>query len=110
MVIDGKQRLLSLRSFGAIHEAEDHPALELTGLRIRKELNGKTYDDLQNDARLSNHFNAFENQPIRTIVIKNWQREEVLYVIFHRLNSETLPLSPQELRQALIPVLTIAKK
>ena len=103
LVIDGKQRLLSLRSFGVIGEAEDHPALELTGLRIRKELNGKTYADLQNDARLSNHLTAFENQPIRTIVIKNWQREEVLYLIFHRLNSETLPLSTQELRQALIP-------
>ena len=38
--------------------------------------------------------NAFDNQPIRTVVVKNWQKEDVLYLIFHRLNSETLPLSP----------------
>jgi len=36
-------------------------------------------------------------------VVKNWQKEDVLYLIFHRLNSESLPLSPQELRQALHP-------
>jgi hypothetical protein len=100
LVIDGKQRLLSLERFAAI--ATDAP-LVLTGLQFRAELNGKTYEDFQNDARLRNHRNAFDNQPIRTVVVKNWQKEDVLYLIFHRLNSETLPLSPQELRQALHP-------
>jgi hypothetical protein len=75
----------------------------LTGLKFRGELNTKTYDDFQKDTRLRNHRNAFDNQPIRTVVVKNWQKEDVLYLIFHRLNSETLPLSPQELRQALHP-------
>jgi hypothetical protein len=100
LVIDGKQRLLSLQQFAGV--ATDNP-LMLNGLKFRKELNGKKYDDFQNDARLRNHRNAFDNQPIRTVVVKNWQKEDVLYLIFHRLNSETLPLSPQELRQALHP-------
>jgi Protein of unknown function DUF262 len=100
LVIDGKQRLLSLQQFAGV--ATDSP-LVLTGLNFRVELNSKTYDDFQNDARLRNHRNAFDNQPIRTVVVKNWQKEDVLYLIFHRLNSETLPLSPQELRQALHP-------
>ena len=100
LVIDGKQRLLSLERFAAV--ATDTP-LVLAGLQFRAELNGKTYEDFQNDARLRNHRNAFDNQPIRTVVVKNWQKEDVLYLIFHRLNSETLPLSPQELRQALHP-------
>jgi len=100
LVIDGKQRLLSLQQFAGI--GTDAPLI-LTGLKFRDELNAKTYDDFQNDSRLRNHRNAFDNQPIRTVVVKNWQKEDVLYLIFHRLNSETLPLSPQELRQALHP-------
>jgi hypothetical protein len=99
LVIDGKQRLLSLQQFAGI----DTTPLALTGLKFRDELNKKTYEDFQNDTRLRNHRNAFDNQPIRTVVVKNWQKEDVLYLIFHRLNSETLPLSPQELRQALHP-------
>jgi hypothetical protein len=101
LVIDGKQRLLSLQQFAGV-DANVAP-LELTGLKFRDELNSKTYADLQNDTKLRNHRNAFDNQPIRTVVVKNWQKEDVLYLIFHRLNSETLPLSPQELRQALHP-------
>ncbi len=100
LVIDGKQRLLSLQQFAGI--ATDNP-LVLKDLKFRGELNTKTYEDFKNDARLRNHRNAFDNQPIRTVVVKNWQKEDVLYLIFHRLNSETLPLSPQELRQALHP-------
>jgi hypothetical protein len=101
LVIDGKQRLLSLQQFAGI--GADTIPLALTGLKFRDELNTKTYEDLQNDPKLRNHRNAFDNQPIRTVVVKNWQKEDVLYLIFHRLNSETLPLSPQELRQALHP-------
>ncbi len=100
LVIDGKQRLLSLQQFADIDTASP---LTLSNLTFRDELNGKSYEDIQSDARLLNHRNAFDNQPIRTVVVKNWQKEDVLYLIFHRLNSETLPLSPQELRQALHP-------
>lgn len=101
LVIDGKQRLLSLQQFAGI--ATDTAPLALTGLKFRDELNTKTYDDFQNDTRLRKHRNAFDNQPIRTVVVKNWLKEDVLYLIFHRLNNETLPLSTQELRQALHP-------
>jgi hypothetical protein len=103
LVIDGKQRLLSLQQFAGIGIAPGESPLELTSLKFRPELNGKSYEDLRNDSRLRKHLNAFDNQPIRTVVVKNWQKEDVLYLIFHRLNSESLPLSPQELRQALHP-------
>lgn len=103
LVIDGKQRLLSMQQFAGITVNPSQTALTLTGLKFRTELNDKTYEDLKSDSRLRNHLNAFDNQPIRTVVVKNWQKEDVLYLIFHRLNSETLPLSPQELRQALHP-------
>ena len=52
LVIDGKQRLLSLQQFAGV--ASGTP-LALAGLLFREELNGKTYDDLQNDARLRSH-------------------------------------------------------
>jgi hypothetical protein len=98
IIIDGKQRLLSLQRFtGAVEGKEP---FELEGLRLMTELNGSTYEDLKGRKP---EINAFENQTIRTVVIRNWQKEDLLYLIFHRLNSETLPLSPQELRQALHP-------
>lgn len=52
---------------------------------------------------LFDDLSSFENQPIRTIVIKNWPNETFLYHVFLRLNTGSVPLSPQELRQALHP-------
>jgi hypothetical protein len=48
-------------------------------------------------------YNNLLNQSIRSIIIKNWSTENLLYTIFFRLNSGSLPLSPQELRKALKP-------
>lgn len=99
IVIDGKQRLLSLLKF-ALNEAEP---LKLTELDIRKDLNGKTFEALKKDVKFVDDLSAFENQTIRTTVIRGWKSEEVLFLIFFRLNSGSLPLSPQELRQVLHP-------
>ena len=95
--------MLTLQQFGGVNLEDDQPALKLTGLTIRKELNGKTYENLKDEKSLEKHLTAFDNQSIRTVVVKNWQEEDVLYVIFHRLNTGSVPLSPQELRQALLP-------
>jgi hypothetical protein len=35
--------------------------------------------------------------------LKGWPNESILYLIFLRLNTGSVPLSPQELRQALHP-------
>src|SRR5216684_766858 len=103
LVIDGKQRLLSLQQFAGIKLAPEQEPLRLKGLLVRKELEGKRYVDLQGDPNLGRYLSAFENQPIRTVIVRNWQSEKVLYIIFHRLNTSSVPLSPQELRQALHP-------
>lgn len=103
VVIDGKQRLLTLQQFGGVNLEEGQQPLKLAGLKIRRELNTKTYEDLKDEKSLEKHLTAFDNQSIRTVVVKNWQDEDVLYVIFHRLNTGSVPLSPQELRQALLP-------
>lgn len=92
IVLDGKQRLLAMEQFA------QEGGFKLTGLDIRRELNRKSYNDLSETDRI-----AFESQTIRTIVIRNWKREDFLYLVFLRLNTESVPLSPQELRQALRP-------
>jgi Protein of unknown function DUF262 len=103
IVIDGKQRLLSLSKFTGVGLAEDQQPLVLTGLKIRTDLNRFTYEKLKNDVRFEELVSAFENQAIRTVVIRGWKSEGVLYTIFHRLNTGSVPLSTQELRQALHP-------
>lgn len=103
IVLDGKQRLLSIRQFAAEKDDKFYEPLKLSGLEIRTDLKGKNLHDLKDDASFSNDVAAFENQPIRTVVIKNWPNEEFLYHVFLRLNTGSVQLAPQELRQALHP-------
>jgi uncharacterized protein with ParB-like and HNH nuclease domain len=98
MVIDGKQRLSTLYDFISI---KSDSSFALRSLTIRDDLNGINYTTLQAD--FPDDANFLENAPIRTVVIRNWPTEYFLYVIFDRLNSGSLPLSPQELRRALQP-------
>lgn len=103
IVLDGKQRLLSIRQFAAEKNDPKYDPLKLSGLEIRTDLKGKNLHDLKDDANFYNDVAAFENQPIRTVVIKNWPSEEFLYHVFLRLNTGSVQLAPQELRQALHP-------
>lgn len=98
IVIDGKQRLLSLMHF----MAEDDP-LQLKGLEFLKSLNGYTLAQIRADRHKGEFAEQFEIQTLRSVIVKNWQDERVLYLIFHRLNTGSVKLSPQELRRALIP-------
>lgn len=103
IVLDGKQRLLSIRQFAADSNDENYDTLKLTALDIRSDLEGKSLSSMKGDLTCYDDLTAFENQPIRTIVIKNWPNEDFLYHVFLRLNTGSVPLSPQELRQALHP-------
>lgn len=103
IVLDGKQRLLSIRQFAADANDPEYTQLKLSNLDIRKDLNGFTLESLRASIDNFDDVSAFENQPIRTVVIKNWPNENFLYHIFLRLNTGSVPLSPQELRQALHP-------
>ena len=103
IVIDGKQRLLTLRQFAAKPGDTTYESLELQDLEVRDDLNGCTLQSLESIPALAEDLAVFQNQTIRTVVIKNWPNETVLYLIFLRLNTSSVPLSPQELRQALHP-------
>jgi hypothetical protein len=90
IVIDGKQRLAAINEFMSNQ-------YKLRGLDIRKDLNSMELSSLPTSDR-----EGLENSTIRSTVIKNWIDQNFLYSIFFRLNSGSLPLSPQELRKALI--------
>jgi hypothetical protein len=89
IVIDGKQRLVSISEFFS-------GAFKLQGMHIRKDLDGVAFEALPASDRAS-----LENATLRASVIRNWGDKNFLYLVFHRLNSGSLPLSPQELRKAL---------
>jgi hypothetical protein len=102
IVLDGKQRLLSIFQFYG-KSGSSYDNFKLTGLEILKKLNGSSYEDLQNYLLDTSLINALDNQSIRTTIIRNWQHESFLYTVFSRLNTENTPLSPQELRKSLNP-------
>lgn len=90
LVIDGKQRLLTIQDF-----LEGRLALQ--GLDLRPDLDKATFDTLPAADR-----EFLENNTIRSTLIRNIHDANFLYVMFFRLNSGSLQLSPQELRRALI--------
>jgi len=103
MVLDGKQRLLSLMQFIGLDEGSENNRFRLQGLEVLKHLNRKTYEDLKESPDLLPILDQFHNEPVRSVVVRHWPSTSFLHLLFVRLNSETLPLSPQELRQALFP-------
>ena len=103
IVIDGKQRLLSIRRFGVEEGEDEFKPLTLTGLENKKDLNGQTWLNLKDNPQRRDDISAYENQTIRTVVVRNWPDDDFLYLVFLRLNTGSVPLSTQELRQALHP-------
>lgn len=102
IVLDGKQRLLSLLQFTGKSDTPNNN-FGLSGLEIRKDLLRKKYKNLDENPDLVDDLNAFLNYTIRTVVIKNWPNKDFLHTVFLRLNTGSVKLSPQELRQALFP-------
>lgn len=106
LVIDGKQRLLSIRQFCA-DPSDPRDAewmaekLRLTGLKESEKLNGATYEKMEE--KFPAEATRFENATIRAVLLRKWHSQDFLYTIFYRLNSGSLKLSAQELRQALYP-------
>ena len=102
IVIDGKQRLLTIAGF--MNPALDYwrkPALKGTQLTVRQDLDGLTYDRMESESVYADELREFLNADMRCTVVSNYKSAEILYNIFYRLNTGSVPLSSQELRQAL---------
>ncbi|MBY5441804.1 DUF262 domain-containing protein [Rhizobium leguminosarum] len=102
IVLDGKQRLLTLLQFTGNAQGPKN-AFRLSGLEVRDDLNRKTFTQLERDPSRRDDLNAFFNNTIRTVVIRNWPNTSFLHTVFLRLNTGSVKLSPQELRQAMVP-------
>lgn len=102
IVLDGKQRLLSLLKF-TDGEGENQEGFALSGLQARPDLTRVRYRKMEIEAELQEVLNAFLNYTIRTVIIRNWPNRDFLYQVFLRLNTQSVKLSPQELRQAIAP-------
>ena len=100
IVIDGKQRLLTIAGFINNQKYKYWKSPTAKGLKLEGMMKNYTYEDIKNNISLKR---AFENASLRCTVITNYKKDEALYDIFYRLNSGSSPLSSQELRQALYP-------
>jgi hypothetical protein len=102
IVLDGKQRLLTILQFWGAGDGASN-GYALSGLTLRDDLNRTTFAELSTEASLEADYNALCNQTIRTVIIRSWKDSDFLHTVFLRLNTGSVSLSPQELRQALIP-------
>ena len=98
VVIDGKQRLLTIAGFMNHSKYKYWTNPIVKDLKIGVISQNYDYKDIISDPALKR---AFENASLRCTVITNYSSDDVLYDIFYRLNSGSSPLSSQELRQAL---------
>jgi Protein of unknown function DUF262 len=95
LVLDGHQRLYTLRAFydGVIHKEE----YRLTNVQERFE--GKRYKDLDTEDR-----RRLDDSIIHATIVRQDEPKEdqsSIYVIFERLNAGGVNLQPQEVRVAL---------
>lgn len=88
-VIDGQQRLYSIYRF----ISNEFP---LSGLEVISEINGKRFHQL--DRRLQRQI---ETHTLRAVIITNDSHPEIQFDVFERLNTHTMPLNAQELRNCM---------
>jgi len=88
-VIDGQQRLNAFIKF-LVND------IRLSGLTILTELNGKRFQDIPKNLQ-----DKFENATIRIIEIRKESDPDVKFEIFERLNTGSVQLNAQELRNCI---------
>ncbi len=96
-VVDGIQRLSTIARFVAPELIDSEP-LRLRGLEYLKRYQGCTYDELPGPLQT-----RIDETQLIVHLIRLGTPEPVMFNIFARLNTGGRPLTPQELRHALIP-------
>jgi hypothetical protein len=88
-VIDGQQRLFSIYRF------LDNK-FKLNGLEVLTELNGSQFSDIPPRLR-----RQLETHTLRCVLVTNESHPEIKFDVFQRLNTNTIPLNSQELRNCI---------
>jgi uncharacterized protein with ParB-like and HNH nuclease domain len=94
-VIDDQQRLTSFFSYIDGKFPDDRP-FKLTGLNVYKDLNGKRFDELTEELQ-----DKVRYYKIRAITFLKDSSETLKFEIFERLNTGSVQLNDQELRNCL---------
>lgn len=88
-VIDGQQRLFS------VYRYLDNQ-FSLTGLEVLIELNGLRFHEIPNKLQ-----RQLKTHTLRCMLITNESHPEIKFDVFERLNTNTVPLNAQELRNCI---------
>jgi hypothetical protein len=94
-VIDGQQRLTAFFSF-IDGKFPDNSEFKLSGLRVFTELNGKKFNQLSEELQ-----EKITTYKIRVIKFKKESDGDLQFEIFARLNTGSVPLNDQELRNCV---------
>lgn len=94
-VIDGQQRLTSFVSFldGKLPNEKE---FNLTGLKVLSELNKKTFADLE-----KKYQSKIKKTTLHTIIIKKESQDDIKFEIFERLNTGSIKLNEDEIRNTV---------
>ncbi|WP_433371723.1 DUF262 domain-containing protein [Actinoplanes sp. CA-142083] len=100
-VVDGIQRLLTLVSFAGDSRARnatgvDTAALALKNLEKLNTFEGETFDSLPDDLKT-----AFEDRPMKVVVLNDKSDLQVRYDLFERLNTGGISLTAHEIRECV---------
>jgi Protein of unknown function DUF262 len=101
VVIDGKQRLLTLASLQS-PKYDTWNKARFANLLTLTELEGVELSDFISSSKFTALRRQLANQSIRAALVVGTKTDDVLYDIFYRVNSGSVPLSGQELRQVLL--------
>lgn len=94
-VIDGQQRLTAFFSFLKGY-FPDNKNFKLSGLKVLKEYQGKSFKELPEDIQ-----DKIRYCQIRTITFKKESDPNLKFEIFERLNTGSVPLNTQEIRNCI---------
>ena len=96
-VIDGQQRLTSFFAFidGLFPDKKGKP-FKLTGLKVLKDYQGKQFSQLPEEIQ-----DKIRYCKVRTITFKKESNPNLKFEIFERLNTGSVPLNTQELRNCI---------